>query len=278
MTSTSRSRRTRRGRGRSGAAARGSRTRRGRRRLAKAATLIEALPWLDRFHGQTVVIKYGGHAMTDDALRAGVRPGRGVPAVRGPAPGRGARRRAADLRAPGPARRAEHVHRRAAGHHAGDHGRGPDGAHRPGQQGRGRADQPARAVRRGHVGGGREHVHRRRSGTRWWTASRWTSAWSARSTSVDPAAAHAGLIADGRIPVVSSVARGTGGEVYNVNADTAAAALAVALGRGQARGAHRRGGPVRGLARGRGPARPAATGNVISQLDRDRAWSGCCPA
>jgi len=47
--------------------------------------------------------------------------------------------------------------------------------------------------------------------------------------SVDPAAIHA-LISDGRIPVVSSVARGTGGEVYNVNADTAAAALAVALG------------------------------------------------
>ena len=37
--------------------------------LAKAATLIEALPWLDRFHGQTVVIKYGGHAMTDESLR-----------------------------------------------------------------------------------------------------------------------------------------------------------------------------------------------------------------
>ena len=35
----------------------------------KAATLIEALPWLNRFHGQTVVIKYGGHAMTDEALR-----------------------------------------------------------------------------------------------------------------------------------------------------------------------------------------------------------------
>jgi acetylglutamate kinase len=45
---------------------------------------------------------------------------------------------------------------------------------------------------------------------------------------VDPAAVHA-LIADGRIPVVSSVARGAGAEVYNVNADTAAAALAVAL-------------------------------------------------
>jgi acetylglutamate kinase len=38
---------------------------------AKAGTLIEALPWLDRFHGETVVIKYGGHAMTADELRAG---------------------------------------------------------------------------------------------------------------------------------------------------------------------------------------------------------------
>ncbi|MGH7735966.1 MAG: acetylglutamate kinase, partial [Gemmatimonadales bacterium] len=37
----------------------------------KAGTLIEALPWLDRFHGQTVVIKYGGHAMSDEELRAG---------------------------------------------------------------------------------------------------------------------------------------------------------------------------------------------------------------
>jgi acetylglutamate kinase len=38
------------------------------------------------------------------------------------------------------------------------------------------------------------------------------------------------LLADGRIPVVSSVAAGRDGDVYNVNADTAAAALAVALG------------------------------------------------
>src|SRR3954471_3616823 len=35
----------------------------------KAMTLVEALPWLERFHGRTVVIKYGGHAMADDALR-----------------------------------------------------------------------------------------------------------------------------------------------------------------------------------------------------------------
>ena len=38
------------------------------------------------------------------------------------------------------------------------------------------------------------------------------------------------LIADGRIPVVSGIARGLDGHVYNINADTAAAALAVALG------------------------------------------------
>lgn len=36
---------------------------------AKAATLIEALPWLARFHGATVVVKYGGHAMVDRQLR-----------------------------------------------------------------------------------------------------------------------------------------------------------------------------------------------------------------
>ncbi len=38
------------------------------------------------------------------------------------------------------------------------------------------------------------------------------------------------LLDDGLVPVVSSVARGADGEIYNVNADTAAAALAIALG------------------------------------------------
>jgi acetylglutamate kinase len=38
---------------------------------AKAAVLAEALPWLERLHGATVVVKYGGNAMTDDALKAG---------------------------------------------------------------------------------------------------------------------------------------------------------------------------------------------------------------
>lgn len=36
----------------------------------KAGVLIEALPWLQRFHGATVVVKYGGNAMIDDGLKA----------------------------------------------------------------------------------------------------------------------------------------------------------------------------------------------------------------
>jgi acetylglutamate kinase len=38
--------------------------------LEKAATLVEALPWLERFAGALVVIKYGGHAMVDPQLKA----------------------------------------------------------------------------------------------------------------------------------------------------------------------------------------------------------------
>ena len=37
---------------------------------AKAAVLVQALPWLGRFRGRTVVVKFGGNAMTDTALQA----------------------------------------------------------------------------------------------------------------------------------------------------------------------------------------------------------------
>jgi acetylglutamate kinase len=37
--------------------------------LGKATTLIEALPWLERFAGATVVVKYGGNAMVDAELK-----------------------------------------------------------------------------------------------------------------------------------------------------------------------------------------------------------------
>jgi len=35
----------------------------------KAATLIESLPWLRKFSGQTVVVKYGGNAMVSEELQ-----------------------------------------------------------------------------------------------------------------------------------------------------------------------------------------------------------------
>jgi acetylglutamate kinase len=38
--------------------------------IDKAEVLIEALPYMRRFYDKTIVIKYGGHAMTDPALRA----------------------------------------------------------------------------------------------------------------------------------------------------------------------------------------------------------------
>jgi acetylglutamate kinase len=37
--------------------------------LGKASTLIEALPWLERFSGSTIVVKYGGNAMVDAELK-----------------------------------------------------------------------------------------------------------------------------------------------------------------------------------------------------------------
>jgi len=37
--------------------------------IAKAEILLDALPYIRRFFGKTVVIKYGGHAMVDDVLK-----------------------------------------------------------------------------------------------------------------------------------------------------------------------------------------------------------------
>ena len=37
--------------------------------VSQAETLAAALPWLKRYHGKIVVVKYGGNAMTDEALK-----------------------------------------------------------------------------------------------------------------------------------------------------------------------------------------------------------------
>ena len=37
----------------------------------KARILVEALPYIQRFHGRTIVVKFGGNAMTDEELKSG---------------------------------------------------------------------------------------------------------------------------------------------------------------------------------------------------------------
>jgi acetylglutamate kinase len=196
--------------------------------LAKAATLIEALPWLDRFHGQTVVIKYGGHAMTDEALRvafaqdvvflryAGLRP----VVVHGGGPQISA-----------------HLERlgMASTFAAGLRVTTPEMMDVVRMVLTGRVNRDVVGLINRH---GPFAVGMSGEDANLFTATR-------RAAVVDGAAVDIGLVgeidtvdaaalrvllADGRVPVVSSVARGAGGEVYNVNADTAAAALAVALG------------------------------------------------
>jgi acetylglutamate kinase len=194
---------------------------------AKAGTLIEALPWLDRFHGETVVIKYGGHAMTADELRAGF---------------------AQDL-----------VFLKHAGLR-------PVVVHGGGPQVTGHLDRlgiesvftaglrvtteetidVVRMVLNGKVNKdivglinryGPYAVGLSGEDANLFTAERKLAAVDGELvdiglvgeiTEVDASMVRA-LLDDSRIPVISSVARGADGAVYNVNADTAAAALAVAL-------------------------------------------------
>ena len=194
---------------------------------AKAVALVEALPWLERFHGRTIVVKYGGHAMTDESLRetfaedvvflryAGIR----VVVVHGGGPQINAHLDrlgieqvfAGGLRVTTPETMdvvrmvlVGQVQREIVGL-LNQHG--PFAVGLSGEDGR-----LFTASRRHAVVDG-ETVDLGLVGD---------------VVEVDPGLVE-GLLADGRIPVVSSVSRSDDGEVYNVNADTAAAALAVAL-------------------------------------------------
>jgi acetylglutamate kinase len=194
----------------------------------KAAVLVAALPWLERFHGRVVVIKFGGNAMTDDKLMqafaedvvflryAGIRPvvvHGGGPQITAALDKLGVVTEfKAGLRVTTP--EAMDVVRMVL----------------VGQ------------VQRGIVGQLNAHgpfaVGLSGEDGRLFTAIRRTATVDGEQvdiglvgevSTVEPGVVQ-GLLADGRIPVVSSVARGADGEIYNVNADTAAAALAVALG------------------------------------------------
>ncbi|MGH3156717.1 MAG: acetylglutamate kinase [Streptosporangiaceae bacterium] len=196
--------------------------------IAKAATLIEALPWLNRFHGETVVIKYGGHAMADVGLRAGF---------------------AQDV-----------VFLRYAGlRPVVVHGGGPQITEQLARSGLTSTFQAGLRVttpeamdvvrmvltgrvNRDVVGLINRHgpfaVGMSGEDANLFTARRKPAMVNGEAVDIglvgEISAVNTGavraLLADGRIPVVSSVAAGEGGEVYNVNADTAAGALAIALG------------------------------------------------
>jgi acetylglutamate kinase len=188
---------------------------------AKAATFVEALPWLARFHGKTVVVKYGGHAMDDPAARAafaedvvllryvGIRP----VVVHGGGP-----------------QITAHLDRL-----------GVESVFNGGRRvTTAETMQVVRMVLVGQVNRdvvGLVNAHGPFAvGMSGEDANLFTAeqldpdlGFVGEVTAVDTGALRA-LLADGRVPVVATVARGTDGELYNVNADTAAAALAVALG------------------------------------------------
>ncbi|HET9895141.1 MAG TPA: acetylglutamate kinase [Streptosporangiaceae bacterium] len=197
--------------------------------LAKAATLIEALPWLQRFHGQVIVIKYGGHAMADELLRAafaqdvvflryaGLRPvvvHGGGPQISAHLDRLGIKSTfRAGLRVTTP--EAMDVVRMVLTGQVNRDVVGLINQHGPFAVGLSGEDAHLMTARRiTPIGDNGEPVDIGHVG---------------EVESVDPGAVKA-LIGDGRIPVISSVARSEAAEVLNVNADTAAAALAVALG------------------------------------------------
>ena len=195
---------------------------------AKAAVLAEALPWLEAWHGATVVVKYGGNAMTDDALKAGFAEdvlflrlaGLRPVVVHGGGPQISAMlaKLGVDSEFKGGLRVTTpevmdvvgmvlvgQVQRELVGL-LNEHGPYAVGLS-------GEDAHLFTAERRGAVVEG-EEVDIGQVG----------DVVSVRPEFVEQ------LLDDGLIPVVSTVARGEDGTSYNVNADTAAAALAIALG------------------------------------------------
>ncbi|MFD7625840.1 acetylglutamate kinase [Streptomyces sp. NPDC059851] len=197
--------------------------------LPKAQILIEALPWLTRHHGKTVVIKFGGNAMVNDELKAafaqdvvflrhaGLRPvvvHGGGPQINAQLDKEGlVSEFKAGLRVTTP--EAMDVVRMVLAGRVQRELVGLLNQHGPFAVGMtGEDAQTISAVRHlPEIDG--EQVDIGRVG---------------EITAIDTGAIEA-LLADGRIPVISSIARAADdGHVYNVNADTAAAALAAALG------------------------------------------------
>jgi len=195
--------------------------------LAKAETLIEALPWLNRFHGETVVIKFGGNAMVNEELRlafaqdivflryAGLRPvvvHGGGPQINAQLDRLGVPTSfAAGLRVTTP--ETMDVVRMVLTGQVNRDVVGLINRHGPFAVGMSGEDANLLTASRKLVVMDGQPVDIGMVG---------------QIDAVDPGALRA-LLDDGRVPVVSPVARSDSGEVYNINADSAAAAIAVAL-------------------------------------------------
>ncbi len=196
--------------------------------MDKAAVLIEALPWLERFHDKIIVIKYGGNAMTEDHLResfandivflrlAGLRPvvvHGGGPQINAALEKFGIESHfTAGLRVTTP--EAMDVVRMVLTGQVNREVVGLINSHGPYAVGMSGEDAHLFTAQKLHAIVDGEPVDIGQVG---------------EIVKVDAGAVHS-LISDGRIPVISSVARGENGEIFNVNADTAAAALASELG------------------------------------------------
>ncbi|MBW1599669.1 acetylglutamate kinase [Streptomyces sp. JJ38] len=197
--------------------------------LPKARTLIEALPWLTRHHGKTVVIKFGGNAMVDEELKAafaqdvvflrhaGLRP----VVVHGGGPQISAQLDKLGL---------------ASEFTAGLRVTTPETMDVVRMVLAGQVQRELVGLLNRHgplaVGMTGEDAHLMTATKRWADVDgeRVDIGRVGDVTAVEPGAVRA-LLDDGRIPVISSVARSADDDhVYNVNADTAAAALAAALG------------------------------------------------
>ncbi|MFC3894775.1 acetylglutamate kinase [Lentzea rhizosphaerae] len=194
----------------------------------KAAVLVEALPWLERFRGALVVVKYGGNAMVDDELKkafaedmvflrlCGLRPvvvHGGGPQIKSMLDRLGIHSEfRGGLRVTTP--EAMDVVRMVLVGQVGRELVGLINQHGPYAVGISGEDAHLfTATRRGAVVDG-EEVDIGLVGD---------------ITEVNPDAVL-DIVRAGRIPVVSSVAPDINGVPHNVNADTAAGALAVALG------------------------------------------------
>jgi acetylglutamate kinase len=203
-------------------------TPRGHAALPKAAALVEALPWLQAFAGRTVVVKYGGHAMTTPELRAsfaqdvvfltlaGVR----VVVVHGGGPQVTEHLErlgvASEFRGGLRVTTAETVEvvRMVLKGQVGPQVVGLLNAHGPYAVGLSGEDGALLTAERRTATVDGEQVDVGQVG---------------EVVDVQPGVVTA-LLDAGKVPVVATVARGRDGALYNVNADTAAAALAVALG------------------------------------------------